>query len=156
MTSSGHLKPGEKGEINISVDVRGKLGKISKTVQVYSNDPKRPQITLMLTMKVKDVLHAKTYNADEIFKKQCSRCHVDVGKENKGIALFNADCAMCHNYGKTASPVDVMQNMSEDKLRQAIEKGVDSSSMPGWAETKGGPLTKEEIDLLVEFIKGHK
>jgi len=52
LASSGHLAPGGKGKISITTDVRDKLGKISKTIQVYSNDPKRPRITLTLTMKV--------------------------------------------------------------------------------------------------------
>ncbi len=138
------------------MDVRGKLGKISKTIQVYSNDPKRPQVTLTLAMNVKDSLHAKKHNADEIFKKQCSRCHVDAGKGKKGWELFNADCVMCHNYGKTASPVSVMRDISGDTLRRAIGDGVNGSSMPGWTEIKGGPLTPEDIDSLVEFIKGRK
>jgi len=107
-------------------------------------------------MKVKDALHAKRYNADEIFNKTCSRCHVDAGRGKKGIALFNADCAMCHNYDRTASSVNVMRNMPDDKLRKDIEDGVNGSSMPGWAEAQGGPLKKEEIDSLIEFIKGHK
>lgn len=107
-------------------------------------------------MNVKDALHAKKRDADEIFKKQCSRCHVDAGKGRKGIELFNADCLMCHNYGKTASPVSVMRDMPEDKLKRGIEEGVKGSSMPGWADIKGGPLTKEEVDSLVEFIKGPK
>ena len=46
--------------------------------------------------------------------------------------------------------------MPEDKLKRGIEEGVKGSSMPGWADTKGGPLTKEEMDSLVEFIKGLK
>lgn len=110
----------------------------------------------MLTMNVKDAFHAKKRDAKEIFRKQCSSCHMDAGKGRKGIELFNADCIMCHNYGKTASPVSVMRGMPEDKLKHAIGEGVKGSSMPGWADTKGGPLTKEEMDSLVEFIKGPK
>ena len=142
--------------INTTIDVRGKLGKISKTIQVYSNDPGRPQVTLTLSMNVRDVLHSKKYGADEIFKKTCSRCHVDSGRGQKGLALFIADCAMCHNYDKTASPAERMKNISDEKLRKDIEEGVNGSSMPGWAVNKGGPLTPEELDSLIEFIKKGK
>ncbi|MBI4689256.1 MAG: c-type cytochrome [Nitrospirae bacterium] len=151
MVSSDHLKPGEKGEITATVDVRGKLGKITKTIQVRSNDPKRPQVTLILTMQVKDKLHSRKYNADEIFKNSCQQCHVGAGRDKKGITLFNANCAMCHKAGTTS-----MQNLSEDRLRKYIEDGVTGSSMPGWVMSKGGPLTKEDIDSLIESIKGRK
>ncbi len=154
MASSGRLKPGEKGNITTTVDVRGKLGNISKTIQVHSNDPKRPQVTLALKMDVKDEMHSKKYNADKIFAEPCSSCHIEAGRSKKLLAFFDADCSMCHNYGKTASPLNAMKDMPKDKLRKAIEEGIEGSSMPGWSTAKSGPMTSEEIDSLVEFIKG--
>ena len=136
------------------MDMRGKLGKIAKAIQVYSNDPRRPQTTLTLKMNIRDEMHSKKYNAGEIFRKPCAGCHIDAGKYNKGFALFNSDCAMCHNYNKSAAPANAMRDIPEGKLRKDIEEGVNGSPMPGWSEVKGGPLTKEEIDSLVEFIRG--
>ena len=107
-------------------------------------------------MKVNDALHTKKHTAIEIFKSPCAKCHIDEGKGKKGIALFNADCIMCHNYNKSASPLNVLRDMPDDKLRQAIEDGVKGTSMPGWINSKNGPLTSEEIISLIEFIKGHK
>ncbi len=150
------MNPGEKGRITVTTDTKGKLGKIAKSIRVHSNDTNRPQITLVLMMNIRDELHSRKYNAREIFRKPCAGCHVDAGKYNRGFDLFNSDCAMCHNYNKTAAPAAAMRDIPEDRLRKNIEDGVNGSSMPSWSETKGGPLTSEEIRSLVEFIKGKK
>jgi hypothetical protein len=52
MASSDHLKPGEKGRIEATVDTAGRAGKLAKTVQVLSNDPARPSVTLRLNAVV--------------------------------------------------------------------------------------------------------
>lgn len=48
MASSDHIKPGDNGKITAKVDVKGRTGTLSKTVQVFSNDPKKPVVTLFL------------------------------------------------------------------------------------------------------------
>lgn len=54
MASSGRLKPQERGKISVSVDVRGKSGNLTKTVQVYTNDPNKAVTTLSVKMFVKN------------------------------------------------------------------------------------------------------
>ena len=46
MVSSRHLNPGEKGKIIAKVNIKGRRGYISKNVQIFTNDPKRPFVTL--------------------------------------------------------------------------------------------------------------
>jgi hypothetical protein len=53
MASSDHLKPGEKGKIKAKVELDGRKGIISKGINVYSNDPKRPAVTLILKAAVR-------------------------------------------------------------------------------------------------------
>jgi hypothetical protein len=48
MASSSHLKPGEKGKITAKIDMMGRKGALYKTIQVFSNDPKRPSAVLSL------------------------------------------------------------------------------------------------------------
>jgi hypothetical protein len=55
MASLSRLKPGEKGRIQVTVDAAGKRGPVAKTVQVYSNDPKQPVVTLQITMQVRSI-----------------------------------------------------------------------------------------------------
>ncbi len=53
MASSSHLKPGEEGKIVAKVDIKGKLGFISKNVKVFTNDPQKPAVTLVLKALIK-------------------------------------------------------------------------------------------------------
>ncbi len=156
MASSSHLKPDEKGQITVSVNTSGKFGKLSKSVKVYSNDPDNPVYILYVTMYVKDSIHIKEYSPVEIFSEGCRSCHVERGKGKKGIALFRADCIMCHRTGKSASSLTEMRKQSSDYIIYAIKAGVDNSSMPGFDIKNGGPLSEDEIESLVSFILRRK
>jgi hypothetical protein len=46
MASSGRLNPGEKGKIIAKIAIKGRKGFMSKNLQVFTNDPGRPVITL--------------------------------------------------------------------------------------------------------------
>jgi hypothetical protein len=53
VASSSHIKPGDKGQITAKVDIKGRSGGLSKSIQVFSNDPKRPTVTLSLKAIIK-------------------------------------------------------------------------------------------------------
>jgi len=46
------IKPGESGSIKATFSSGGYLGKVTKTINVFTNDPKTPEIILMLTADV--------------------------------------------------------------------------------------------------------
>jgi len=48
VASSSRLKPGEKGNIEAKVYTKGKIGSISKSINVISNDPKRQSVRLSI------------------------------------------------------------------------------------------------------------
>ncbi len=50
--SSDHLEPGIEGQIKATVDTAGRAGRLEKFITVYTNDPVRPEVTLMLTLNV--------------------------------------------------------------------------------------------------------
>jgi hypothetical protein len=52
MASSSHLKEGEKGAITVRVPTAMKSGPIEETIEVVSNDPKRPKVILTLEAAV--------------------------------------------------------------------------------------------------------
>jgi len=153
MASSSRLEPQEKGKISVKVNIKGKSGNIQKTVQVYTNDPSMPVTVLSLVMQVKDTVHSGKHTTQEIFNGQCRVCHVDKGKNKKGFELFHADCIMCHDFTKSASPLPEMSKRPRQSLRNAVRNGVNGSSMAGWATKNNGPLGDEEIDSLVDLIK---
>lgn len=153
MVSSDHLIPGEEGHIKAKVNTKGKKGRITKTVHVFSNDPENPTVTLTLVAKVVDPYHTRKFDAREIFKKPCADCHVERGKGKKGAALFNASCLICHRTGRTGSSLSKLRTLEEAKLRTAIFSGVPGTSMPGFSWTEEGPLEAEEINSIIRYIK---
>jgi multisubunit Na+/H+ antiporter MnhE subunit len=55
MASLSHLKPGEKGRITATVDTANRKGLLIKSIDVMSNDTKRPKITLTLKAEVREL-----------------------------------------------------------------------------------------------------
>jgi hypothetical protein len=53
MASSDHVNPGDTGKITAKIDTKGRRGLVSKGIQVFSNDPKRPVVTLYLKAVIK-------------------------------------------------------------------------------------------------------
>jgi len=151
MASSSRLRPGETGEIKVSVDVRGKQGYISKTVKVDTNDPKNPVSILSVRMYLKDRVHMNHYKAAEIFGEKCRDCHIEKGRGLNGWDLFKADCFMCHNAGRNASLTE-MSKKPEKYLLRIIREGVENTVMPGWEKRSGGPLDEAEIRSLIDLI----
>lgn len=123
-------------------------------MQVHTNDPKKPAITLSVSMNIKDLMHTKKFKAAEIFSEQCSPCHVEKGRGKKGFELFAADCMMCHNAGKSALPLAEMRKKSGAEINAAIRNGIKNTAMPGWSAKKGGPLTDDEINSLIPLFEG--
>lgn len=148
---SKRLKPGEKGSISVVLDMRGKKGIFSKTIDVYTNDPITPVTTLTVKIAVRDRIHMSQYKAMEIFAGDCRECHVDQGKGKNGWALFKADCFMCHNAGKNTS-LSTMSRKTADENLKAIRDGVEGTLMPGFTIKSGGPLDDNEIKSLIDLI----
>jgi cytochrome c2 len=153
MASSSRLKPGEKGKVRLSIDIRGKLGTIYKTVGVNTNDPKTPKTTIAVRMTIKDPVHMKTYSASEIFSSGCKSCHVLQGTGKQGFDLFVTDCVMCHSAERIAPSQRDMRGKPREQIEKAIREGVKGTSMPGWDIKHGGPLKEEDIMSLIDYLK---
>ena len=158
--SSGHasavanpprLKPGEKGKIEMDVDLRGMRGIYSKTIDVYTNDMATPVTTLSVKIALPDQIPMSDFNANEIFAGKCRTCHVDQGRGKLGWELFSADCFMCHNAGKNTS-LTAMSRRPAAEVEQAIREGLPGTLMPAFSAKNGGPLDEVEIKSLMELI----
>jgi mono/diheme cytochrome c family protein len=163
------IAPGDFTRIQVALDTSIKVGNVRKKITVFSNDPKRPQLALFL---VGDVLAKKMAGHAQIllqpkdrlvlFKGQCATCHVQNGIGKTGKALFQADCAMCHGShaqgNHSSGPSLLSKNYESEALqkhwRDIIADGSPHSpQMPPFSKAKGGPLTDDEIDSLVSFLK---
>lgn len=167
--SKQNIAPGDFSKIHVELDTSIKLGKVRKEITVISNDPERPRLSLFLTGNVlpkKMQGHAQiTLKAQDplvLFKGDCATCHVKPGIGKTGKALFLADCAMCHGVnaqgngsaGPSLLNLDYEREESLKMIRSVIAEGSPHSpQMPPFSEAKGGPLSDDQIDSLVNFLK---
>jgi len=167
--SKNVISPGDFSRIQVEMDTSLKLGPVRKKITVISNDPKRPELALFLigTVLPKPMAgHAQiTLHPQDklvLFKGKCATCHVDAGKGKTGKALFLADCAMCHGAmaqgNHSAGPSLLKLNYEDEKTLQQIRSSIADGSprtpqMPPFSTVQGGPLSNDEIDSLVQFLK---
>ena len=157
------LKPGASVKLDVLVDTTMKQGPVTKDMVVYSDDPERPISRLFITMDVKNAHGTMSMKErTKIFTaERCKRCHVDEGVGQFGKELFEADCAMCHRKqesGILSGPLIESVDYSDAALRahaaDVIAHGSKTSpSMPGFLESSGGPLSQEQIDSVVKYLK---
>jgi cytochrome c oxidase cbb3-type subunit III len=75
-------------------------------------------------------------------------------------ALYSTHCAGCHGPDGQDGPAPPLAGdlfralIPEDVLKQVISAGRSGTPMPGFDNAHGGPLTAEQIDVLVYQIKG--
>jgi mono/diheme cytochrome c family protein len=78
----------------------------------------------------------------------------------RGSALFVGNCATCHGAdgmgtetGPTLNDKAFLSEVSDNFLRNTIANGRPRTAMPAWGQDEGGPLTHQEIDRLVAFVR---
>jgi cytochrome c oxidase cbb3-type subunit III len=73
-------------------------------------------------------------------------------------SLFAANCIGCHGDQKHVGPVFNLQNetfasmVPKEFLREVISKGIHGTMMPAFAQSEGGELTNEQMDVLVNHL----
>jgi hypothetical protein len=60
MASSSHLKPGEQGRIVAKVATAYRSGVLHKSIDVFTNDPRRPRVILALKVRIKEPVPSGT------------------------------------------------------------------------------------------------
>jgi cytochrome c oxidase cbb3-type subunit 3 len=77
----------------------------------------------------------------ELYTRMCAVCH---GEKGEG---YKADQAP-----RLAQP-DFLASVSDDFLRGAIINGRSGTTMSAWGQSKGGPLTPDDANALVKFLR---
>jgi mono/diheme cytochrome c family protein len=154
LVSADTLQPGESGEIKVSLNPAGKFGEVTKVVTIISNDQAHPQLDVELHAVVEHGADGAPSEPleDILFAGECARCHADPAATLTGAPLYSAICGMCHGelqeYAASLEP-----GVAErEALRAWIADGQGDTGMPGYSEAMGGPLTEEQIDMLVETL----
>lgn len=163
------LAPGDFSRIRVVMDTSLKLGNIRKKLTLFSNDPHRPKLDLFVVghaiagkMAGHEDIMLKSHDRLALFKGECATCHVQKGIGKTGQALFQADCAMCHGQqaeGNLPSGPSLVGGNPDNAawlahVHSRIANGSPNSpQMPPFAKAQGGPLSPDEVDSLVSFLK---
>jgi len=162
------LAPGASGTFDVTVDVRGKSGILTKTVTVDSTAgyryltvrlslPAPPPPQMAATDRARNLQMALT-DRQAVFRQECAVCHTLQAGGKKGEALFHATCSVCHEAEHRASMVPNLRALNKptdaEYWRTWITKGKANGLMPAWANSEGGVLTPDQIESLVEYLTG--
>lgn len=156
------IAPGQTGELEVILDTSMKQGSVSKPVEIRSNDPDKPAVTVYIKANVKGA-HAEMGDVKaKIFTGRCAACHVEKGKGKQGEELFVADCGMCHGFRATGikgvAPSLVLGNYDDEAFCAAMTQIISFGSpqhrsMAGYLNEAGGPLSAKDINSLILFLK---
>jgi cytochrome c oxidase cbb3-type subunit 3/ubiquinol-cytochrome c reductase cytochrome c subunit len=83
-----------------------------------------------------EVVHGR-----ELYTRMCAVCH---GEKGEG---YKADQAP-----RLAQP-DFLASVSDDFLRGAVTNGRSGTTMSAWGQSKGGPLTPNDVNAVVKFVR---
>ncbi len=173
-TTPYKLLPGSNVPINVTMDLRGKQGSVTKTVSVDTSAGFKSLLVKVNIPAAESTPTAaatpgaapgmdrakniQTALADRqaIFKGECVSCHVDKGKGKMGQELYAASCGICHDAEHRAAMVtDLKVARTQRDLafwQKWTMEGKPGTMMPAFAQIHGGPLTQEQIDSLTIYL----
>lgn len=161
------IGPGQSGEIQANVDLRGKHGVLNKTLVLDTSAGYRLLVTRVV---IPQTAHSRRMGMEArgrnlmialadrqaVFKNDCIKCHVEPAKGKRGRELYQAACAICHETPHRATMVPDLRTTkhpeNRDYWRSWITHGKAGSLMPAFALSEGGPLSEEQINSLVDYL----
>lgn len=159
-----HLAPGTNSKLEVTVDLKGKVGEFEKTLTVFfagkDVQPKFLRVAVkMPDRKIMRQTNMKLAQADRqaVFKNDCAKCHAEPAKTKSGMALYHDICGICHEAKPRASMVPELRLLPHPTdytfWKTMIANGKPGTLMPAFAASQGGPLTDEQIDALAKEIE---
>ena len=126
---------------------------MTKVVSIITDDVSRRVIEVPVSATVLEgaSLTAREFSA-VLFSSPCNECHSTPAGVLTGRELWDAVCVMCHEEGSVL-PLELPVDTGTHQLEQAIAAGLDGTGMPAYADDRGGPLSREQIAGLVEFMR---
>lgn len=161
-TANGALKeyaPNESGQLEITVDTKGKKGIIVKTVtlMVENNDINPVQISL--AMNLVPPPHPKIENARNInTETECKSCHLESGVGQSGVFLYHRVCAQCHGKKGSGGSARALndsswQSVSDESIVRVIRQGQPERGMPSYVNGVSPALNDEQVESLLQYIR---
>ncbi len=163
------LQPGDGDRINLSIDLKGKHGTLTKSVSVFSSAgrkdllfkvhiPSRAATSGMAMSERLKNMQIAAKDRQAIFKSNCKKCHYDPALNQQGEDLFVAACGICHETPHQATMVPNLSIAQKGVRRNEaywtlwITHGKPGTLMPAFHQGQGGPLTSEQIKDLAAYL----
>ena len=160
------LAPGTNGQMEATVNLESKSGTLYKTLAVSTDKGSK---TLLLKITIRPFEMPKMSEAERaqnqkiaaadrqtVFKGECATCHVQRGEGKYGEALYQADCAICHESEYRATMVPDLHALKTptnfEFWRTWIAHGKPGSLMPAFSKVDGGPLSDMQIASLASYL----
>lgn len=166
------LKPGDSGPIEVAVDLRGKRGVLTKSLNVQTSSGVK---SLLIRVNIPDQrtglvddqgglldpdrqrnIALSLANRQAVFTdRSCAVCHADKAAGKLGKELYDLACAICHDTPHRATMVTDLKLKNpglEEGWRQWILYGRTNSLMPAFAKAHGGILSPEQVESLVDYL----
>src|SRR5579871_4720685 len=77
-----------------------------------------------------------------------------------GQAIFQNNCTLCHGDSGQGTPgrpalndKHFLDTTNDDVIFSVISSGVPNTEMPAWNQSHGGPLTDENVQDVVAFLR---
>jgi mono/diheme cytochrome c family protein len=152
--------------VSVNLEIAGNSGIIFKSVRITTdkgfkdiylrmNFKPEPPMVMSDEQRAKFVMASRA-DRQAIFKGTCADCHVKKGEGKYGQALYQADCAICHEANPRATMVPDLHNLkvptNPDFWRQWIAHGKPGSLMAAFSQAEGGPLNDMQIATLVQYL----
>ncbi len=154
------------GTIPVTMDVAGKEGVLFKSLNIVTDHGQKdlylrvtidpiPMATITDDDREKFIMASKA-DRQAIFKSNCADCHVKHGEGKYGKALYDADCAICHEANPRATMVPDLHNLkvptNPDFWKQWVAHGKPGTLMAAFSQAEGGPLNDMQIASLVAYL----
>lgn len=164
------------GPIDVTVNLAGKFGTITKAVTVESSAGTKSLLVKVNidggAMPGQPLARSSMNDADRlknmqqaladrqvVFKNQeCAKCHAEPGLTamTDGRQIYNSTCGVCHESHIRASMVPDLKTLTHptdaEYWRNWINYGRAGSMMPAFAQAEGGPLSESQVNALVTFL----
>jgi mono/diheme cytochrome c family protein len=162
------IKPAQKGSVPVTMDLRGKSGVITKTIQLVTDQgiiPLKARVAIGLVSgpskkRSKEEraanLRAAAANRQAVFAGKCVECHVIPTIGKRGKQLYSTACGICHESKNRAPFVTDLRRLAKGKdkeyWQQWIADSKPNSLMPAFAKQHGGNLDNSQIRTLVAYL----
>jgi mono/diheme cytochrome c family protein len=159
------LQPGATGQIPVTLDLRGKMGTVTKQVVIMmANGVQTVAVRAIVPAPIVLTGPERTNNMklakvdpQAVFKGSCAECHVPPGIDKRtGGDLYILVCGVCHESPRRASMVPnlhVLQKKTDyEYWKDIISNGTTNSLMPAFSKAKGGPFNPAQIESLADFL----